>query len=92
MTDDGHKDLYFQIRENASSIGELRTQVALMVQSTQHIAEATQNVAQSIVNHVSTHKENVSTLKTSAINFAFTMLGLGIAGGIGAVIAKFAGN
>lgn len=92
MTDDGHKELYFQIRENTKANSELRTQVALMVQSTQHIAEATQNVAQAIASHVDAHKENASTLKTSAVSFAFNMLGLGIAGGVGAAIAQFAGN
>jgi len=89
---DEHKDLYFQIRENTKAQAELRTQVALMVQSTQHIAEATQNVARAIASHVDSHKKNASTFKTSAINFAFNMLGLGIAGGVGAAIAQFAAN
>ena len=94
MTDDhnGHKELYFQIRENEKATSELRTQVAVLVVTSQHIAESSQIVANAMADHVTTHKENASTWKTSAISFGFNMLSLCIAGGVGAAIAKLAGS
>jgi hypothetical protein len=86
---DGHKELYFQINNAKDEIANLDKQVALLAQNTAHIVEGVQRVASAISEHVGSHKENVSTLKTSAINFGFTMLGLAVAGGVGAVVAKF---
>jgi hypothetical protein len=94
MTDEhgDHKELYYQINNAKEAISELDKQVALLAQNTAHIVEGVQNVADAISDHMKSHKENTSTLKTSAINFGFTMLGLAVAGGVGAVVAKFAGN
>jgi len=84
MTSD-HEKIYFQINETKAFIAELDKQVALLAQSTS-------NLAKSMTDHVKSHKENASTLKVSAINFVFTMLGLAIAGGVGAVVARFVGS
>ena len=94
MTDDhdGHKELYFQLGKAKDEIASLDKQVALLAQNTKHIVEGVQRVADAVSSHVKSHKENVSTLKTSAINFGFTMLGLAVAGGVGAGVAKWFGS
>ena len=94
MTDDhdGHKELYFQIGKAKEEIANLDKQVALLAQNTGHIVEGVQRVAEAMSDHVGTHKKNSSTLKSSAITFAFNMLSLGVAGGVGFVVAKLAGS
>jgi len=89
---DGHEDLYFQIDKAKDAIAELDKQVAVLAQNTSHIVEGVQRVAEAVTKHVESHKDTATTFKTSAINFGFTMLGLAVAGGVGAVVAKFAGN
>ena len=84
MTDD-HEKIYFQINQAKEAIAGLDKQVALLAQSMN-------GVVGSMTDHVNSHKENQKCIKTSAINFLFTMLGLAVAGGVGAVIAKFAGS
>ena len=84
MTDD-HEKIYFQINAAKAAVAELDKQVALLAQSTNNLAKA-------MTEHVDSHKDNAKCLKSSAMSFFFTMLGLAIAGGVGAVIAKFAGS
>lgn len=91
MTDDGHKDLYFQLGRAKEEIAKLDKQVALLAQNTRHIVEGVQRVADAVARHVETHDQSATTWKTSAINFGFTMLGLAVAGGVGAVVATLAG-
>jgi hypothetical protein len=90
--DDGHDKLYYQINGAKEAIAELDKQVALLAQNTAHIVEGVHAVSNAVADHVKSHKDNTSTVKTCAINFGFTMLGLAVAGGVGAVVAKLAGN
>ena len=84
MTSD-HEKIYFQINQAKAAVAELDKQVALLAQSTNNLAKA-------MTDHVDSHKDNAKCFKSSAVNFFFTMLSLAIAGGVGAVIAKFAGS
>jgi hypothetical protein len=79
MTDD-HDRIYYQINQAKEAISALDKQVALMAQSNEAMAKI-------MTDHMSLHKETRSTVKTSVINFVFTMLGLAVAGGVGAAIA-----
>jgi len=90
MTPDGeHKELYFQLGQAKHEIAELDKQVALLALNTSHIVEGVQRVADAVSKHVASHKETASTVRTSAVNFGFQMLGLAVAGGVGAAVAKF---
>jgi len=82
--DDDHSRIYYQINQAEKAITALDKQVALMAQSNEAMAKI-------MTDHMSLHKETTSSVKTCAINFGFTMLGLAVAGGVGAVVAKFAG-
>ena len=84
MTDD-HEKIYFQINAAKSAVAELDKQVALLAQSTNNLAKA-------MTDHVDSHKDNAKCVKSAATNFIFQMIGLCVAGGVGAVIAKFAGS
>jgi hypothetical protein len=79
MTDD-HDRIYYQINQAKEAISALDKQVALMAQSNEAMAKI-------MTDHMNLHKETRSTVKTSVINFVFTMLGLAVAGGVGAAIA-----
>jgi hypothetical protein len=79
MTDD-HDRIYYQINQAEKAITALDKQVALMAQSNEAMAKI-------MTDHMNLHKETRSTVKTSVINFVFTMLGLAVAGGVGAAIA-----
>jgi len=84
-SDHDHKELYFQIRENTKAVAELRTQVALMVQSVA-------TVAKSLGTHVATHEKDASGIKSSAINAGFQLLVLVVAVVVGAAFLQWKGN
>ena len=87
-----HKELYFQIRENTKAVAELRTQVALTVQSVATVAKSIESVAKSLVSHVDSHEKNTSSFKSSAINAGFQLAVLVVAVVVGAAFLQWKGN
>jgi hypothetical protein len=83
MTGD-HDKIYYQINLAKEAIAALDKQVALLAQSNETLAKV-------MTDHMDLHKETCSSLKTSAISLVFMMIGLAIAGGVGAAVAAIAG-
>ena len=83
MTDD-HDRIYYQINQAKEAISALDKQVALMAQSNEAMAKI-------MTDHMDLHKETSASVKTSAISLVFTLIGLAVAGGVGAAVAAFVG-